>query len=254
MSHSAVGHPGEQPLLSTRFLLRVTATIAVLALLTVAISVAGRWFGRHISLAGNTENTTGITVIIGRDTLGLPANTIRFPSERHDGAAERVDLYLAWPEMQGYSKDMRQRFDDISQSSDLIFLQITQGTMSRDMSGRLEPIYSHLMDGAPQPFAHDLTLHRLRADAGYNGEVLLTASRQGAVDYVVRCVLPSSVETATSGDCQRDIKVGKDLSVLYRFSSRHLADWDHIDAAIRTFVETRLVSRSATAAKIPPNV
>ncbi|MDR6669838.1 hypothetical protein [Rhizobium sp. 1399] len=245
MSNSAVGHPGEQPLLSTRFLVRVTATIAVLALLTVAISVAGRWFGRHISLAGNTESNAGITLTIGLDTVGLPANTIRFPSERHDGTAERVDLYLTWPEMQGYSKETRQRFDDVAQSSGLIFLQITQGTMSRDMSGRLEPIYSHLMDGASET-SHGLTLHRLRADAGYNGEVLLTAPREGSADYVVRCVLPSSAEMATSGDCQRDIKVGKDLSVLYRFSSRHLADWDHIDAAIRTFVESRLVSRSAT--------
>ena len=246
MSHSAAGHPGEQPLVSTRFLVRVTATIAVLALLTVAISIAGRWFGRHISLAGNTESNVEITLTIGRDTIALPANTIRFPGERHDGAAERVDLYLTWPELHGYSKQTRQRFDDIAQSSGLIFLQITQGTMSRDMSGRLEPIYSHLMDGASEPFAHGLTLLRLRADAGYNGEVLLTAPREGRADYVVRCVLPSSAEMATSGDCQRDIKVGKDLSVLYRFSSRHLADWDHIDAAIRTFVETRLVSRSAT--------
>lgn len=247
MSHSAAGHLAEQPLLSTRFLFRVTATIAVLALLTVAISIAGRWFGRHISLAGNTESSAGITLTIGRDTVDLPANTIRFPSERHDGTAERVDLYLTWPEMQGYSKETRERFDDIAQSSGLIFLQVTQGTMSRDMSGRLEPIYSHLMDGAPEPFAHGLTLHQLRADAGYNGEILLTAPRQGGADYVVRCVLPSSADKATSGDCQRDIKVGKDLTVLYRFSSRHLADWDHIDAAIRTFVETRLVSRSATA-------
>ncbi|MBB3657132.1 hypothetical protein FHX15_002360 [Rhizobium sp. BK650] len=215
--------------------------------MTIAISIAGRWFGRHISLAGNTENIATITLTIGRDTVGLPANTIRFPSERHDGAAERVDLYLTWPEMQGYGKDTRQRFDDIAQSAGLIFLQITQGTMSRDMSGRLEPIYSHLMDGAPEPFAHGLTLHRLRADAGYNGEALLTAPRQGAADYVVRCVLPSSAEMASSGDCQRDIKVGKDLSVLYRFSSRHLVDWDHIDAAITTFVETRLVSQSATS-------
>jgi hypothetical protein len=247
MSNSAVGHAGEQPLLSTRFLVRVTLTIAVLALLTVAISIAGRWFGRHISLAGNTENISDITLTIGRDTVALPANTIRFPSERHDGGAERVDLYLTWPQMQGYAKETRERFDDIAQSSSLIFLQITQGTMSRDMSGRLEPIYSHLMDGAPETFAHGLTLHRLRADAGYNGEVLLTAPRAGAADYVVRCVLPSSEEAATSGDCQRDIKVGKDLSVLYRFSSRHLSDWDHIDAVIRTFVETRLVSRSVTS-------
>ena len=116
-----------------------------------------------------------------------------------------------------------------------------------DRSNSIEPIYTHLMDGAAAPYADGLMLHRLRADAGYSGEVLLTAARENAPDYAVRCVLPDSSEAATSGDCQRDIKVGKDLSVLYRFSSRHLNDWDHIDAAIRTFVEARLATRSATS-------
>jgi hypothetical protein len=237
----------ETPFLTIGFLLRLTAIIALLAVLTVAISFGGRWLGQRISLAGNTDSTANIALTIGRDTIQIPENTIRFPSERHDGAAERVDLYLTWPEMQGYSKDNRQRFDDIARSADLIFLQIMQGTMSRDMSGRLEPIYSHLMDGDAVEFHDELTLHHLRTDAGYADEVLLTAPRPGAPDYVVRCILPKAPDKATSGDCQRDIKVGKDLSVLYRFSSRHLPDWEHIDAAIRNFVETRLVSRSATS-------
>ena len=119
--------------------------------------------------------------------------------------------------------------------------------MSRDMSGRFEPIYSHLIDPTPHPFANGMTLHKLRADTGYGDEVLLTAPRAGDPDYVVRCLLPASPEFTTSGDCQRDIKVGRDLSVLYRFSSRHLAEWEHIDAAIAQFVETRLVNRSATS-------
>jgi hypothetical protein len=113
--------------------------------------------------------------------------------------------------------------------------------MSRDMSGRLEPIYSHLMDGEAFAGPHGLTAHRLRADAGYRGEVLLTAPRVGEPDYVVRCILPSSPDRVTSGDCQRDIKVGKDLSVLYRFSSNQLGDWQTMDAAVQSFVKTRLV-------------
>jgi hypothetical protein len=237
----------ESPLFSTVFIIRLTVIVAVLALLTVVISVGGRWVGRHITLAGNTASTVLVTATIGRDTLDIPENTIRFPSQRHSGATERVDLYLTWPEMQGYTEDHRERFDDVSRSADLIFLQIAQSTMSRDMSGRIEPIYSHLMDGAPQAYAGGLTLHRLRADAGYNGEVLLTSTREGGQDYAVRCVLPESADQATSGDCQRDIKIGKDLSVLYRFSSRHLRDWDHIDAAIRHFVEARLAARYATS-------
>ncbi|WP_454849534.1 hypothetical protein [Rhizobium binxianense] len=247
MSSSTQNISGQEPLLSTGLLLRAMALIALLALLTIAIGIAGRWLGRHISLAGNTDSMADITLTIGRDTVRFPANTIRFPSQRHDGATERVDLYLTWPQMQGYGEENRRRFDDIGLSAGLIFLQVTQSTMSRDMSGRLEPIYSHLIEGSAEPFRYGLTLHRLRADAGYGGEVLLTAPRTGAPDYVLRCILPSAPDKATSGDCQRDIKVGRDLSVLYRFSSNRLADWSHIDAVIRTFVETRLVNRSATA-------
>ena len=231
----------EQPLISSRLIYRLTAGVAVLAALTVAITIGGRWLGEKISLAGHTADTKPITATIGEDTLRLGANTIRFPSERVSGVAERVDLYLTWPQMQGYSDADRLRFDDISQASSLIFLQLGQSTMSRDMSGRLEPIYSHLMEGDAFAGPHGLTAHRLRVDAGYNGEVLLTAPRAGEPDYVVRCILPTSADQATSGDCQRDIKVGKDLSVLYRFSSHQLGDWQAMDAAVQNFVKTRLV-------------
>jgi hypothetical protein len=236
----------EAPLFSNGLIARLVALVAVLAALTLAISIGGRWIGRHITLAGNTDSTKTVAVTIGRDILRLPQNVMRFPNQRRNGAAERADLYLTWPEMQGYSKEHRERFDDLSQSTNLIFVQITQSTMSQDMSGRIRPIYSHLMEGAAVPFGYGLTLHDLKAEAGYDGEVLLTGARANQTEYAVRCILPSSPADATSGDCQRDIKVGKDLSVLYRFSSRHLQDWDHIDAAIRTFVNARLVTRTAT--------
>lgn len=237
----------ERPLISGGFVYKLTSGIAVLASLTVAISLGGHWLGEKISLGGHTIETKPVSVTIGDDALRLAANTIRFPSERVDGAAERIDLYLTWPQMQGYSEADRPRFDDISQSSSLIFLQLSQSTMSRDMSGRLEPIYSHIMDGAAYAGPYGLTAHRLRADAGYNDEVLLTAPRTGEPDYVVRCILPASPEQATSGDCQRDIKVGKDLSVLYRFSSSQLGDWRMMDTAVRGFVEAHLFDTAKPA-------
>jgi hypothetical protein len=231
----------EQPLISSGLVYRLTAGVAVLAALTVAITIGGRWLGENISLAGHTDSIKPITMTIGEDTLRLGANTIRFPSERVSGSAERVDLYLTWPQMQGYSDADRLRFDDISQSSSLIFLQLSQSTMLRDMSGRLEPIYSHLTEGQAFTGPHGLTAHPLRADAGYSGEVLLTAARAGEPDYVVRCILPASPDLATSGDCQRDVKVGKDLSVLYRFSANQLGDWRTMDAAIQSFVKSHLI-------------
>ncbi len=66
----------EAPLLSNRFVYRLTAVIAVLALLTVAISVGGHWFGQRIALAGHTDSREEFLMQIGQDKLKLPANTI----------------------------------------------------------------------------------------------------------------------------------------------------------------------------------
>jgi len=230
----------EAPLISNRFLYRLTAIIAVLAALTAAVSIGGHWFGRHIALAGHTDSTEEFLIRIGQDKLDLLANMIRFRDQRRSGPAERVDLYLTWPELKGYSAELRPRFDDIARSSGLIFLQLSQSTMSRDMSGRLAPIYSKLFEGGPQPANFGLTLYHLRSDSGYGNEIVLTAPVPDEPDYVVRCLLPGPGGKPTSGDCQRDIHIGQDLTVLYRFSSGLLKDWQHIDAAVRLFVETRL--------------
>ena len=242
MAGSGSAAEDEAPLISNRFLYRLTAIVAALAVLTAGISLAGRWYGQRMALAGHTDSTETFLIRIGQDDLRLSANTIRFRDQRHGGAAERVDLYLTWPELEGYSGEKRLHFDDLTRTGSLIFLQLSQSTMSADMSGRLAPIYSQLFaKEESRQTAHGLTMHRLRTDSGYGNEVIFTAPRPGRPDYVVRCLLPAEGQAPTSGDCQRDIHLGSDLTVLYRFSSAILNDWDHIDAAITAFVETRLV-------------
>jgi hypothetical protein len=232
--------PDEKPLISNALLGKLVAAIFVLALLTAGISLAGRRMGETIALAGHTDDTELVSIAIGQDRLKLAANTIRFAAQRTNGVAERVDLYLTWPDLAGYSATNRALFDDLARADRLLFVQLSQSTMSRDMSGRLDPIYAHLFAGAPEAAVAGLTLHRLRADTGYGNEVFLTAARPGRADYVVRCALPESGQVSSSGDCQRDIKLGQDLTVLYRFSSTLLPEWNRIDAALQAFVEARL--------------
>jgi hypothetical protein len=239
-SSSHTSPADDLPLISQRFVMRLAGVIVLLVAATIAIGLAGRWLGERMALGGHTESQERLAIVIGRDTLVLPANVIRFDEQRRSGAAERLDLYLTWPDLDGYSQSQRDRFDAVDQPGSLIFMQISQSTMSRDMSGRLKPIYAQLFDGAPQPYAHGLMLNHLRADSGYGDEVLLTTTRKDGSPYAVRCVLPAVGETATGADCQRDIHVGSDLSVLYRFSSTLLKDWHHIDAAVESFVRSRL--------------
>lgn len=239
----------ESPLISNRFVLRMTIAMAAIALLTVLISLAGQWFGARIALAGHTESVEPVSIEIGQDRLAIPANMIRFPDQRRNGTAERLDLYVTWPQMQGYSRAERLRFDDVTQPSSLIFLQMSEGTMSRDMSGRLQPIYSKLFEGKPEQDPFGLTLHHLRKDSGYGSEVVLTGPDKGADTYVVRCLLPGAGEAVTSSDCQRDVLVGDNLSVLYRFSSSQLVDWQKIDEQVHAFVTKRLADGAQMSAK-----
>ncbi|WP_342452001.1 hypothetical protein [Ciceribacter sichuanensis] len=240
MANTADDAHHHSPLISNRFLFIVTSAIAALALLSLAVHVFGRSFGQELVLAGHSDSTASFTVAIGQDQLQLEANTTRFEDQRRDGESERIDLYLLWPEMTGYSKDLRRRFDDIASTDSLIFLQLSQSTMSRDMSGRVEPIYSLLFGGSPQNGPAGLTLHKFRRGTGYDNETLLTADLPDGTRYAVRCILPADPSLATSGDCQRDIHVGKDLTVLYRFSSLMLKDWLAIDTAIRGHIEARI--------------
>ena len=228
------------PLINPRFLYKLTAIAVVLAVLTALISLGGKWYGATLSLAGHTTSTEINDIFIGQDHLRLASNTIRFEEQRQTGIVERVDLYLTWPHMAGYSDETRQLFDDVNRPDALIFLQISQSTMSRDMSGRVEPIYRHLFEGEAQPGPAGLTLHNMKQNSGYGEEMLLTAPRGAEAPFAVRCIIPTSPKDATSADCQRDIHIGKDLVVLYRFSSQLLPQWQAIDEAVVKFVNEHL--------------
>lgn len=236
--HAEHSAPGADPLRKLVYI-GLGLGLALVAAST-AITLGGRAIGERIALSGHSGATRAVTVTLGPDRLSLPENTIRFARQRVDGPAERIDLALTWPGLEGYSAGRRALFNAADRPGQLIFVSLSQSVMSRDMSGRVGPIYSHLFDGQPEAYAHGLTLNRLSTAAGYRDEVLLTAENGTAAPYAVRCILPARADQATNADCQRDIALGRDLSVQYRFSATLLGEWKTIDAAVRAYVGGRL--------------
>lgn len=230
----------QEPLVSNRFLLKSLVFLTAMALSTGALVLGGNWLGKRITLAGHTDSQETILLNIGRDRLALPANVIRFETQRRSGTAERADLYLLWPRMEGFSRAASASFNDLKNSSNLVFVQVTQSVMSRDMTGRVGPIYSHYFKGDAIDAGNGLSLHHFSPEAGYDQDVLLTGKTASGQDYAVRCVLPATPAEATSGDCQRDVMAGNDLSVLYRFSSNLLPQWEQLDAAVTTYIGAHL--------------
>ena len=61
--------------------------------------------------------------------------------------------------------------------------------------------------------------------------MLVVADRPGKDPFVARCLSgPSAAESLAP--CERDIQVGDDLSLTYRFPQELLAGWPALDAAI----------------------
>ncbi|WP_258162258.1 hypothetical protein [Rhizobium sp. TH2] len=232
----------DESLISNRLLFRLTAAIGVLAALTALISVAGKNYGDELSLGGHTASTEIQHVIVGHDVIALPANVIRFESQRRSGPADAVSVYLSWPPMEGYSHTNALAFSNPANTEALVFADFSQSVMSRDMSGRLEPIYERLFTGKPRSGPSGLAIHDLSEKSGFGDEKLLTGTTKTGAVYAVRCILPRSRAHATAADCQRDIHVGRDLTLLYRFSSNLLPQWEKIDIAMLEFA-TRHIKR-----------
>lgn len=229
---AAAGHDGVSTI-DSRFMLRIFYVFAALALASVVMSVGGKLIGRSIAMVGHTEDSTVLEIVIGNNVLSVPANMIRFEKARRTGEAHRLDLYLKWPQMTGYTHADRDDFNHRDNLRNIIFVTVEERLMSRDMSGRLEPIYRRLLElpGGPGPAA-GLRVYAFSAESGYLNESLVVGERAGQEAFVARCLTGAAASESLAG-CERDIHVGDHLSLTYRFPETMLANWRALDAAVR---------------------
>ncbi|MBK8458150.1 MAG: hypothetical protein IPL47_14465 [Phyllobacteriaceae bacterium] len=218
--------------LDERFVVKVFMAFAALAVVALALNVAGRFAGASIALGGHSTDTTTREVVIGNDVVVAPANAIRFDHARHDGVAQRLDLYLRWPDMTGYSNAARDDFNIVGGRKALIYMTLEPRTMSRDMSGRLDPIYRSLIEPAGEKSDSGVLMHRFTEKSGYLGEMLAIKARPGGEALVARC-LHGAAAAELLAPCERDIQVGDDLSLTYRFPAELLAAWPKLEYAVR---------------------
>jgi hypothetical protein len=218
--------------ISPSFVMKVFYVFAALALCSLAISVGGKWLGRSIALAGHTDDTNLRAVVIGNNLISAPANTIRFDRQRRNGTAERLDLYLRWPELDGYGNAARDDFNHARGARNILFLSFEERIMSRDMSGRLEPIYASMLVRPGTAGPGGTTLYAFDAKSGYLNEVLAVAPLPDGQAFVARCLVGESAAESLA-PCERDIHVGDNLSLSYRFPRELLGDWRKLDATIR---------------------
>ncbi len=230
MSQATVERLEDSPI-SPQLMQRVFWILAFLAITAIGLSLAGKFFGSSIALAGYTEDVSPRNVVIGKNVIAAPANTIRFERARRHGVASRLDLYLRWPKLDGYSQEARDDFNNAKGVRNILFLSFEERMMSRDMSGRFNPIYRSLIVTPGTPGPGGLTVYDFSTKSGYLNEVLVAANRTGKDPFVARCLSGQSAEELLA-PCERDVDFADNLSLTYRFPRQLLVDWQTLDAMI----------------------
>ena len=200
-------------------------------MISLAISVAGRYAGRTIAMAGHTDDTSIAEVVIGNNVIAAPNNMIRFAAARRSGVAARLDLYMRWPALDGYSNAARDDFNHATGAPNIIFVSLTESAMSRDMSGRYAPIYERITQISGERHPANLQVRRFTEASGYMGEILVVGDDEGEAPFVARC-LDGPSAAGSLAPCERDVHVGDGLNLTYRFPGELLRDWRHLDAAV----------------------
>lgn len=221
-----------------RHVLVITAIMLVIA---VSLFLGAIYFGDGLSRAGHSVDESKLEIVIGNNVLNVPANTIRFPVQRRDGMQERLDLYLHWPSLTGYTDQLKNEFNRADDAGDLVFLTLEPRTMSFDMSGRVGPIYSVFFNGLGVRIENGLVRQPLDEAGGFIDEDMYYQA-DSPYPFATRCVREASSVGAPF--CIRDVHIGKDLMVTYRFHKRFLAQWFELDQAVRAYANSLVLNQS----------
>lgn len=226
--------------INPKVLKKLTIMAATLLIAAVAMFTTAHLFGDSLSRAGHSSSTKNLEVVIGNEYLRVPSNKVRFYSQRSSGAHEKLDLYFHWPSLSGYRDSLSSDFNNSNEDKNLVFITIEPRNMSFDMSGRVTPIYSQFFEGKPVATGSGLVKQPLSAKGGFIDEDLYYAA-SSPYPFATRCVREVA---STTPFCIRDIHVGRNLMLTYRFHQKYLRDWIELEQSIRAITKSMIVSPS----------
>jgi len=182
-----------------------------------------------IALRGLDGKPSPVKVTIAGEVLTIPANMIRFRSDRRGGELDRVSLLLHWPSLDGFSEERADDFKDTSVDAPLIYVTLSRRETDLDSTGRLTSVYEQFFDGPVVPGPAGLVGRSMKADSPYAGEIIFFTPR-GAAPFVARCLAAATREIPST--CIREVNFGRGLSLLYRFNRTRLESWSRLDAGL----------------------
>ena len=207
----------------------IAAAILAVGALAYAVDSMIEEYRDGIALRGLGGKPSPVELIVAGEPTTIPANMIRFRTERRGGAVDRVDLLLHWPSLEGFSEGLADDFKDASPRAPLIFVTISARDTPLDSTARLDTVYRRFFEGPAITGPAGLVGRGLSDGSGYQGEIVYFTPK-GIAPFVARCLAEETPEIPAT--CIRDVNIGQGLSMLYRFNEAHLGEWKAIDGGL----------------------
>lgn len=219
------------------------------AIALVAVIAAGV-FGPRLLQSTQSTLDTPLQIIIGNEVLSVSENMVWHAGQRRPGVAERIDLYLYWPERSGFTRALIAEFADTNPvTTQVAIISIAKRQGFLDMAARFQPVYSKASDRNATVYASDgLHAKPLNPALGYIDETLFFAAPGAYADkpaFIARCNDPASGTSALLLACEMDLFFGGNLEAKVRFPASFLEQWRVFGPELTTFLDELVVPDSS---------
>lgn len=225
---TAQPHSGWQPLL---WFCLVTVVIFALVLLYYILPSPIAWIEAQ---PDPTPVTQAVHLTVGGEQFLIPANYIVYSAERQSGQYHRITLAALMPQFHGFSRAEARQFANDSARSRVVHLRIWADDLALSEAAQLRRVLLTFVtspQGQAGPFG--LTRYSFRSDNGYRGQDLFVGVYDGQT-VVLRCWRMAATDHAP--DCMRDLRLGHNVVLSYRFKRAYLSQWREIAQGVGQLV------------------
>jgi len=220
---------------------RILSVFGALAVISLALYVAGSIYGERIAQVGNTTDETPIEIVIANDMFAIPTNMIRHREQRIGGVAAKIDLHVHWPTQSGYRRANAPAFGESDPTNmELALLSISPRRSLLDMPERFAPIYRNAFVGdGGKELSNGLFAADLSAEYGYINEKLIYSkpNATGIPAFIARCQVTKSVEDQLLLPCEADLFIGTSSELKIRFAASQINRWQAFSAELKTLIQ-----------------
>jgi len=211
--------------------------VIVIMFLVIAVFMLRSYTGMG-ALGGFSSDTEPTTIKIANTQLFIPSNMIRFRDQRESSALSKIDLFVQWPSMKGFTTENATTFQGTNKTTELIFITLEAGPPLHPAHQKLKELYRRFFTNSPWRGPAGLIGNALDSSSGYLSEDVLYAQDDDEL-FLTRCLQEGKDLTNNlKPTCIYEFTFEDGINAYIRFHRSLLVEWQALDERVKRLLAT----------------